>query len=104
MDEPDNLPPEARNPSQDDAADQSQTLADEAKGRASAFEFGDSERTPGPAGDETGSAPDVVDHMNQMVSSGHIDMSAYRGERMDDDEDDGLGPEGLEDDFIRGAE
>lgn len=104
MDEPENLPPEARNPSQDDAADQAQTLADEATGRASAFEFGDSERAPGPAGDDTGSMPDVVDHMNQMVSSGQIDMSAYRGERMDDDVEDGLGPDGMEDDFIRGAE
>ena len=31
-------------------------------------------------------------------------MSAYLGERNDDDDDTGLGPDGLEDDFPRGAE
>jgi hypothetical protein len=42
--------------------------------------------------------------MNQMASSGRIDMSAYRGERNDDDVEQALGPEGEEDDFPRGAE
>lgn len=103
MSEPANLPPEAHNPEQDDAPQQAQTLADEALGRAPVFEGGDSEKPP--AGlDEEGSAPDLVDHMNQMVSSGRIDMSAFRGERMDDDEEGGLGAQGLEDDFPRGAE
>ncbi|WP_296677383.1 hypothetical protein [Novosphingobium sp.] len=104
MDEPDNLPPEARNLSQDDAADQAQTLADEALGRASTFEGGETEKVNGAYDDESTDAPDLVDHMNQMVSSGHIDMSAFRGERNDDDVEDTLGKSGMEDDFIRGAE
>jgi len=54
--------------------------------------------------DASGSTPDVVDHMNQMVRDGRIDMGAYRGERMDDDVEHGLGPQGLEDDFPRGIE
>ncbi|WP_033925124.1 hypothetical protein [Sphingomonas sp. 35-24ZXX] len=33
---------------------------------------------------------DLVDHMNQMVSSGQIDNSAFDGERNDDDEEDSL--------------
>ncbi|MCF8707470.1 hypothetical protein [Rhizorhapis sp. SPR117] len=34
---------------------------------------------------------DLVDHMEQMVHSGKIDRSAFRGERNDDDEESGLG-------------
>lgn len=34
---------------------------------------------------------DLVDHMNQMVQSGHIDRSAFDGERNDDDEESPLG-------------
>jgi hypothetical protein len=41
--------------------------------------------------------------MRQMERSGRIDMDAYRGERSDDDEDDELGPSGVEDDEPRGA-
>ena len=36
--------PEAHNQSQDDAGEQAQTLADEALGRSSDFDFGDSEK------------------------------------------------------------
>lgn len=90
----DALAPEAHNLSQDDAGEQAQTLADEALGRASAFEFGDSEKVgANPDGDST---PDLVDTMNQMVSSGRIDMGAFRGERNDDDEEDGLGEQGID--------
>ena len=35
--------------------------------------------------------------MEQMVSSGRIDNDAFRGERNDDDEEDGLGESGEED-------
>lgn len=98
--------PEAHNQSQDDAGEQAQTLADEALGRSSDFDFGDSEkpeydRVSDTDGDST---PDLVDTMNQMVSSGHIDMGAFRGERNDDDEEDGLGEQGIEDGGPRGAE
>ena len=96
--------PEAHNKSQDDAAEQAQTLADEARGRATAFEDGETEKAG--HGDEFGSsAPDLVDTMNQMVSSGHIDMGAFAGERSDDDEDGTYGKEADEDeDFPHGAE
>lgn len=96
------LPPEAHNESQDDEAEQAQSLADEARSR-SAPPYAASGRPPG-AGDADGSTPDVVDHMKQMLSDGRIDMSAYLGERNDDDDEGGLGPQGLEDDFPRGAE
>lgn len=104
-DDPDStLPPEARNRSQDDAGEQAQTLADEALA-GDPIEAADSERAPGPGtdlGDDGGSLPDLVDIQRQMVSDGRIDMSAYRGERNDDDVEEGLGPQGLEDDFPRG--
>lgn len=99
--------PEARNKSQDDAPDQAQTLADEALGRAPLADAEESERVPSSGvdlADASGSTPDVVDHMRQMIRDGRIDMGAYRGERNDDDEETGLGPQGLEDDFPRGAE
>ena len=35
--------------------------------------------------------PDLVDRMDQMVSSGHIDLGAFAGERNDDDEESPLG-------------
>lgn len=99
------LAPEAHNQEQDDSQAQAQSLADEAIERATSVlgEGEETERTPSP-GDDSGSTPDVVDHMNQMVSSGRIDMGAFRGERNDDDEDGMLGESGMEDDFPRGAE
>ena len=42
--------------------------------------------------------------MNQMASSGRIDMGAFRGERSDDDEPGSYGEEAEEDDFPHGAE
>lgn len=98
--------PEAHNQSQDDAGEQAQTLADEALGRRSDFGTGDSEKPARTrfSDDDEDSTPDLVDTMNQMVSSGRIDMGAFLGERNDDDEEDGLGPQGIEDDTLRGAE
>ena len=100
------LAPEAHNQSQDDSGEQAQTLADEALGRGSDFGDGDSEKPEyaGFSDTDDDSTPDLVDTMNQMVSSGHIDMGAFRGERNDDDEEDGLGEQGIEDDTPRGAE
>ena len=99
------LAPEAHNRSQDDAGEQAQTLADEALGRGSDFGAGDSEKPEysGFSDTDDDSTPDLVDTMNQMVSSGHIDMGAFRGERNDDDEEDGLGEQGIENDTPRGA-
>ena len=98
--------PEAHNQSQDDSGEQAQTLADEALGRGSDFGEGDTEKPEyaGIGDNDDDSTPDLVDTMNQMVSSGHIDMGAFRGERNDDDDEDGLGEQGLEDDGPRGAE
>ena len=104
MDDPrlnDDLAPEAHNAEQDDEGAQAQTLADEAlRGRRQALS--DSEKV-GRDGLGNGT-PDLVDHMNQMATSGRIDMSAFRGERNDDDEPGLYGEEADEDDFPHGAE
>lgn len=104
IDDP-NPAPEAVNNEQEDGETQAQTVADEALSRATSVlgeqDLGD--RVPG-QGDEPGSTPDVVDHMKQMVSSGIIDMGAYRGERSDDDEEGMYGEAGIDDDTPRGAE
>jgi len=102
----DELAPEARNRSQDDEGEQAQTLGDEALGRGPDFDAGESEKPEYDSiSDSDGdSTPDLVDTMNQMITSGRIDMSAFRGERNDDDDEDGLGEQGLEDDGPRGAE
>ena len=97
------LPPEAHNQEQDDEGAQAQTLADEALGRTTG-EFGLSDTEKVGAGEDDGGMPDLVDPMRQMESSGVIDMSAFRGERNDDDEDGYLGEAGREDEFPRGAE
>lgn len=95
------LPPEARNVEQQDEDAQAQTLADEALGRRSSFEGSDTERAG--SEDDAQGLPDLVDHMEQMVTSGRIDMSAYRGERSDDDEEGMLGEAGIDDETPRGA-
>ena len=102
----DQLSHESRNAAQDeDEGEQAQSFADEALGGDPSFGYGDSERVPSGGFDEGGgSIPDLVDHMKQMVRDGRIDMSAFRGERNDDDVEEGLGPQGLEDDGPRGAE
>jgi hypothetical protein len=90
------LPPETDNSEQEDEDAQAQTVADEALGRSSSSEgLSDTEKVK--SGDETDDAQDLVDHMRQMETSGRIDMSAYRGERNDDDEEGMLGPDGDED-------
>ncbi len=97
------LPPEVHNQEQDDEDSQAQTLADEAIGRATdSFGLSDTEKVG--TGEDDGGMPDLVDHMRQMESSGRIDMSAFRGERNDDDEDGNLGEGGREDDFPRGID
>ncbi|MFC3785609.1 hypothetical protein GGR90_003410 [Sphingopyxis italica] len=90
--------PEARNREQDDEAAQAQSVAEAARREA---RLEDSDKKP--SGDASDDAQDLVDHMRQMERSGRIDMDAYRGERSDDDEEDELGPGGVEDDEPRGA-
>lgn len=85
------LAPEIENSEQADEEDQAQTVADEAIDRAtSVFGLSDSEKPEGGIDDDV-DAPDLVDHMNQMVSSGRIDNSAYRGEDNHDDNVDKYG-------------
>lgn len=94
---------EVRNREQDDEGSQAQTLANEAIGRATdSFGLSDTEKVG--SGEDDGGMPDLVDHMRQMETSGRIDMSAFRGERNDDDEDGNLGEQGREDDFPRGID
>ena len=90
--------PEAFNREQQDEEAQAQSVAEAAR-RARRQEDSDKARS----GDERDVVQDLVDHMRQMERSGVIDMDAYRGERSDDDEDDVLGPGGVEDDEPRGA-
>ena len=95
------LAPEAHNAEQDDEGAQAQTLAEEVL-RGSDERLSDSEKVPGGSPDD--GTPDLVDQMNLMASSGHIDMGAFRGERSDDDEEGLYGADGIEDDTPRGAE
>ena len=95
------LAPEAHNTEQDDEGSQAQTVAEEAL-RGGGEALSDSEKVRG--GDPGDGTPDLVDHMNQMASSGHIDMGAFRGERSDDDEEGLYGQDGIEDETPRGAE
>lgn len=80
------LAPELAGEEQEEEGSQAQTVADEALDRAtSVFGLEDSEKPK--AADETDDVQDLVDHMRQMETSGRIDMSAYRGERNDDEEE-----------------
>ncbi|HET9627953.1 MAG TPA: hypothetical protein VFP14_00545 [Novosphingobium sp.] len=90
--------PDAANLEQEDESTQAQTIADEALGRAEgAGEFGLDDTEKVKTGDETDDVQDLVDHMRQMETSGRIDMSAYRGERNDDEEEGRYGTAAEED-------
>ena len=85
--------PELVNREQEDEDSQAQTIAEEAIALPTGvIGAEDSEKVAAP------DVQDLVDHMNQMVSSGLIDMSAFRGERNDDDDEDALDGEGDDDD------
>ncbi len=92
--------PEADNRDQDDEPAQAQTVADDAiRGKAArqiTAEDSAHGGTTNPAQLVPDDAQDVVDHMEQMESSGIIDMDAFRGERSDDDESEMLGENGIE--------
>ena len=90
--------PEALNREQEDEDAQAQTVSEAARRERP---LGESRKAKGRY--EDSDTPDLIDHMRQMERSGRIDMDAYRGERSDDDEDDELGPGGVEDDEPRGA-
>lgn len=83
---------ETENAEQNDADAQAQTVADDALGRVT---DNDGQSEKGGAEDigefSPNDTPDLIDRMEQMVSSGHIDMDAYRGEPAHDDEADSTG-------------
>jgi hypothetical protein len=84
------LAPEIDNAEQDeDAGEQAQTVADEARNRSTDIGLEDSVKVP--TGDDSDDAQDLVDRMRQMDSSGHIDMDAYAGEPNHDDNVDKYG-------------
>lgn len=69
-------------PEQEDEDTQAQSIAAEAQ-EADRHTPGDSEKAHG--GLEDIDAPDLIDRMNQMESSGQIDMGAFDGEESMDD-------------------
>lgn len=79
------LAPELDNSQQADEG-QSQDVAAEAMNRATGDGLHDTEKVKG--GFEDADAQDLVDHMNQMVTSGRIDLSAFEGEPNHDGDDD----------------
>jgi hypothetical protein len=82
---PDDLAPETVNDEQEDEDTQAQSVADEAIERDTAVQgLGETEKVKGGIDGED-DIQDIVDHMNQMDSSGTIDMSAFDGEETMDD-------------------
>ncbi|MDO6415372.1 hypothetical protein Q4F19_13345 [Sphingomonas sp. BIUV-7] len=94
----DDLAPETDNDEQSDEG-QAQDVADDALGLSSDLSE-DSEHggTSNPAAVMPDDVPDLVDTMNQMVTSGRIDNGAFAGEPMHDDEEDRLGQTDSDDD------
>ncbi len=80
--------PDAQNSEQDEQGSQAQDVATDALTRGTDLSE-DSERGghPNPAQIIPDDTPDLVEKMNEMNSSGRIDMDAFEGEEMMDDED-----------------
>lgn len=81
------------NKEQAEAGTQAQDVADDARSRSTDLSE-DSERggRTNPAQIIPDDVPDLVEKMNEMDRSGHIDMDAYAGEPQMDDEEDEMGP------------
>lgn len=72
--------------------DQAQDVADDALNRQTDLsEDSDHGGDSDPGAVIPDDVPDIVDRMEEMVRSGHIDNSAFAGEPMHDDEEDYLG-------------
>ncbi len=84
------IAPETHNSEQEDESTQAQSVAEEALGRASSG-IGAEPTEKVKSGNEGDNVQDLVDHMKQMETSGRIDMSAFAGERNDDDEEGSFG-------------
>lgn len=99
---PDPLPPvNEDNSEQADSGTQANDVADDARLRQTSLneetERGGRSNRAQIIPDDT---PDLVDKMNEMHRSGHIDNDAFAGEPMMDDEDDVLGSTDLDDDEL----
>lgn len=85
--------PDLENSEQNEAGTQAQDLADEALHPARTTGRTSAESEPGSPENDADivprDVPDLVDTMNGMVQSGRIDMNAYAGEPLMDDEDEG---------------
>jgi hypothetical protein len=95
---PDPLPPaplppiDEENSEQADSGTQANDVADDARTRQTdRNEESEHGGKPNPAQIIPDDTPDLVDKMNEMNRSGHIDNDAFAGEPMMDDEEDELG-------------
>lgn len=92
--------PELHNAEQEDEAEQTQTVANEAlHGDANRASPLDSEKSDDPGEIMDDASQDLIDKMRDMEQSGRIDMGAYRGEPNLDDDEDKYGKENKEDDL-----
>ncbi len=83
--------PDAQNSEQDEQGSQAQDVANDALRRGTDLSE-ESERggRSNPAQIIPDDTPDLVEKMNEMDRSGRIDMDAFEGEEMMDDEDGSL--------------
>lgn len=73
-------------------AGQAQDIADQAMNAVDeGYELSEHGGRPNPAAVMPDDVPDLIDKMNEMVSSGRIDMDAFAGEPMHDDDAEALG-------------
>jgi len=80
--------PELHNSEQDDEAEQTQTVAEDARNVDDEASPLDSEKADEPGEVMNDASQDLIDRMRDMEQSGRIDMGAFRGEpNMDDNED-----------------
>lgn len=80
--------PDLQNSEQSEAGTQAQDVAADAQ-RSEGDDALESERVQS---DDPGEllpddTPDLIDHMNDMLNSGRIDMDAFEGEELMDDDD-----------------
>lgn len=78
---------EAEDNSEQREPDQAQDVAEDALALDEATNALDSSKPPGGITDDDSTVHDTVDIMNQMLTSGHIDMGAFAGEPLMDDGD-----------------
>jgi len=83
-------------PEQEDEDTQAQTVAEDAI--ETTFDDGLGDTVKDKSGLEDFDAPDLVDRMKQMNSSGHIDMGAFDGEETLDDLENKYGSRNAADD------